>query len=88
MLSWSAPTLPPLARTPPSTPPSNPPSNLTSSLTSYNGQLDNTTSPELGLQLDTEQQSWVASLLNFGAFTAGPISGTESRDTRHVTRDA
>ena len=29
------------------------------------------------LRLDLEQQSWVASLLNFGAFTAGPISGTE-----------
>ena len=27
------------------------------------------------LRLDLEQQSWVASLLNFGAFTAGPLSG-------------
>ena len=27
------------------------------------------------LRLDLEQQSWVASLLNFGAFTAGPITG-------------
>ena len=81
MLSWSAPTLPQLARTPPSTLTSNLTSNLTfnltSNLTSHNGQLDNTTMPDLGLQLDTEQQSWVASLLNFGAFTAGPISGTE-----------
>ena len=81
MLSWSAPTLPQLARTPPSTLTSTLTSNLTfnltSNLTSHNGQLDNTTMPDLGLQLDTEQQSWVASLLNFGAFTAGPISGTE-----------
>ena len=85
MLSWSAPTLPQLARTPPSTLTFNLTSNLTpnltfnltSNLTSHNGQLDNTTMPDLGLQLDTEQQSWVASLLNFGAFTAGPISGTE-----------
>ena len=30
---------------------------------------------ELCLRLTREQQSWVASLLNFGAFTAGPISG-------------
>ena len=27
------------------------------------------------LLLSVEQQSWVAALLNFGAFTAGPISG-------------
>ena len=27
------------------------------------------------LVLSPDQQSWVASLLNFGAFTAGPISG-------------
>ena len=25
--------------------------------------------------LDTEQQSWVAALINFGAFTAGPLAG-------------
>ena len=31
------------------------------------------------LRLDLEQQSWVASLLNFGAFTAGPISGCHSQ---------
>lgn len=29
----------------------------------------------LCLRLTRDQQSWVASLLNFGAFTAGPISG-------------
>ena len=27
------------------------------------------------LELSREQQTWVASLLNFGAFTAGPVAG-------------
>ena len=37
----------------------------------------NTCTDECGgqLVLSTEQQSWVAALLNFGAFTAGPIAG-------------
>ena len=36
----------------------------------------NTTTTNPGMVLTLDQQSWVASLLNFGAFTAGPITGT------------
>ena len=38
-------------------------------------QLSPGASPEPALVLSVEQQSWVAALLNFGAFTAGPVSG-------------
>ena len=61
VLSWSAPTLPQLDL-------------------ETHGVCD--TDHDLGpgdtglcLRLTREEQSWVASLLNFGAFTAGPISG-------------
>ena len=37
------------------------------------------------LRLDLEQQSWVASLLNFGAFTAGPITGCYSASLPPLT---
>ena len=64
VLSWSAPTLPQLDL-------------------ETHGDCDLDHDPDLDpgaglcLRLTREEQSWVASLLNFGAFTAGPISGTE-----------
>ena len=59
VLSWSAPTLPQLDL-------------------ETHGVCDTDLGPGdtgLCLRLTREEQSWVASLLNFGAFTAGPISG-------------
>ena len=38
-------------------------------------QLSPSASSDHALVLSVEQQSWVAALLNFGAFTAGPVSG-------------
>ena len=35
----------------------------------------NLTTGDLPMVLTLDQQSWVASLLNFGAFTAGPLAG-------------
>ena len=60
VLSWSAPTLPQMS------------AGLSPDL---RASLFFPASPGPGLLLSREEQSWVASLLNFGAFTAGPLAG-------------
>ena len=70
VLSWSAPTLPQLDLDTQGCEPSEP---------GLGGNTSLTLGAEACLLLTREEQSWVASLLNFGAFTAGPISGQSVR---------